>query len=139
MENQLLDLGKLSQYRIQKVNILIADTSPAGFYQSTIQLDRQFNLILGVGFVEKDDGGIPLLYDVGGKTDRQTWLDPINVGFWTANGNVGPMQKYYSVNIGYASGDTWFAMINTEAAIAGSDFKAQMVLFLSKSLNQVPR
>lgn len=139
MENQLLDLGKLSQYRIQKVNITIPDTSVAGFYQATIQLDRQFNVILGVGFVEIDDGGIPLQYDVGGKTDRQTWLDPINVSFWTANGNVGPMQKYYSVSIPYSSGDTWFAMVNTYAAVTGSDLKAQMVLFLSKSLNQVPR
>jgi len=135
---QLLDLGKLSQYRTQKINITIPLASPAGNYENTIQLDRQFNMIMGVGFVEKAAGGLANLYDVGAKSSRQNWLDPISTLFWTANGNVGPMQKYYSVKIPYVSGDTWYFQIVTEAAVAGAAFQAQMVLFLAKDTTQLP-
>ena len=139
MEQQLLDLGKLSEYRFQKINVFIADGSPAGSYSNNVQLDRAFNKILGIGYFEKLDGAITNDYDVGAKTDRQTWFDPINIKAWKAEEGVGPMFKYYSVNIPYASGDTFYALITTGAPLAGSDLTGQMVLVLAKSLNEMPR
>jgi hypothetical protein len=136
---QLLDLGKLTNYRFQKISITIPIASAVGNYQSSIQLDRQFNKILGIGFVEKTDGGLASLYDVGAKTERQVWIDPISTLFWTANGNVGPMQKYYSVDIPYGSGDSFYMMVNTQAIVAGEDFLGQMVLILAKDLTEQPR
>jgi hypothetical protein len=138
--SQLLDLGKLTQYRFQKINITIAQTSVAGAYQASVQLDRQFNKIVGIAFVEKQGDAVLLdLYDVGAKTERQVWIDPISVLLWTADGNVGPMQKYYSVDIPYASGDSFYAMINTQAVVTNNDFLAQMVLILAKDLTELPR
>lgn len=137
--SQLLDLGKLTQYRFQKIGITIAQNSVAGSYQASVQLDRQFNKIVGIAFVEKQDAALANLYDVGAKTERQVWIDPISVLLWTANGNVGPMQKYYSVDIPYASGDSFYAMINTQATVTGEDFLAQMVLILAKDLTEQPR
>ena len=139
MENQILDLGKLSQFRLQKINITIPIASAIGSYSSNVQLDRQFNKIVAIGFVEKVAGGLASLYDVGAKTDRQQWIDPVSVLFWTANGNVGPMQKYYSVSISYGSGDTFYLQVNTGAVVAGADFQGQMVLILAKDLTEQPR
>ena len=136
---QLLDLGKLSQYRFQKISVSIADLSPAGSYSNNVQLDRAFNKILGIAYFEKLDGGIPNDYDIGAKTDRQTWFDPINIKAWKAEEGVGPMFKYYSVNIPYASGDTFYALITTGQPLAGSDLTGQMVLILSKDLTELPR
>lgn len=137
--DQLLDLGKISQFRVQKINITIPVASIAGNYSSNITLDQQFNKILGIGFVEKVAGGLASLYDVGAKTDRQQWIDPISVFFWTANGNVGPMEKYYKVNIPYVAGDIFFLQVNTGAAVSGADFQGQMVLYLAKDLTELPR
>jgi hypothetical protein len=139
VQDQLLDLGKLTQYRVQKIEVVIPDTTVAGSYGNNVQLDRQFNKIIGIGFVEKDSGGLTNLYDVGAKTDRQIWIDPISIFFWTANGNVGPMYKYYKTNIPYVSGDTFYALVNTQAVVTGSDFKGQMALILAKDLTEVPR
>lgn len=135
---QLLDLGKLSQYRLQKISVLVPDTSAAGSYSNTVQLDRQFNKIIGIGYFERAAGGITTNYDVGAKTDRQTWIDPINISAWNANSGVGPMYKYYSVNIPYSSGDTFYALINTGALLT-ADLTGQMVLILAKDLTEVPR
>lgn len=137
--DQLLDLGKIRQPRFQKINITLTVGTIAGNYQQSINLDQQFNKILAIGFVEKVAGGLTSLYDVGAKTDRQQWIDPISVHFWTANGNVGPMQKYYIVNIPYSAGDVFFCQVNTQAVVAGVDFVAQMVLFLAKDLTELPR
>jgi hypothetical protein len=135
----LLDLGKLTQYRFQKISITIPVASGVGNYEASVQLDRAFNKILGIAFVEKTTGGLANLYDVGAKTDRQVWIDPISTLLWTANGNVGPMAKYYAVDIGYGSGDSFWMMVNTQAIVAGADFLAQMVLVLAKDLTEQPR
>jgi hypothetical protein len=137
--NTILDLGKISQYRTQVIDITIAVGSAIGNYSSSIYLDQQFNKILGIGFVEIAAGGLANQYNVGAKTDRQQWLGPNNTLFWTANGNVGPMMKYYQVNIPYVAGDPFFLQINTQAAVAGADFKGQMTLFLAKDLTELPR
>lgn len=135
---EILDLGKLKQFRMQKIAVTVANGSAAGSYQNNVQLDKQFNKIVGIGFFEKTDGGIAGNYDVGAKTDRQTWIDPININAWNANENVGPMFKYYKMEIPYASGDSFYLMLNTGAATS-SDLTGQMVLILAKDLTELPR
>lgn len=139
MTDQLLDLGKIRQPRFQRINITLAVGTIAGNYQQSVNLDQQFNMIRGIGFVEKAAGGLANLYDVGAKTDRQQWIDPISTLFWTANGNVGPMEKYYKVEIPYSAGDVFFLQVNTQAIVAGADFLGQMVLYLAKDLTELPR
>jgi hypothetical protein len=135
--DQFLDLGKLSEYRFQVITVTVANGS-SNPVQPSVQLDKQFNKIVGIGFVTIDDGGITDNYNVGAKTQRQVWIDPMNVQMWTANGNVGPMQKYYNVNIPYASGDNFYAMLEPGAATS-SVLNAQMVLVLVRDLTELPR
>lgn len=134
----LLDLGKLSQRRFQKIDIIVPDTSPVGSYQATVQLDRQFNRIVGIGYFERQDGGISQYYNVGAKTDRQVWIDPIAYHAWEANQGVGPMYKYFAVDIEYASGDTFYLLLNT-LDILSADLIGQMVLILSRDNTATPR
>lgn len=136
--DELLDLGKLTQYRLQKIDVSVANLSAAGSYGNNVQLDRAFNRIVGIGYFETAAGGITTNYNVGAKTDRQTWIDPINIQAWNANSGVPVMGKYYKVNIPYASGDTFYALITTGAALT-ADLTGQMVLILQKDLTEQPR
>src|SRR5689334_21582670 len=111
----LLDLGKLANTRFQRMDITIPNGSAAGGYGAYVQLDRQFNKIIGIGFFETGDGGISPSYNVGAKTDRQVWVDPISYKAWEAGEGVGPMYKYFSVDIEYASGDSFYMILNTFA------------------------
>jgi len=138
VENEILDLGKLTQYRLQRIDNTITNPSPAGTYGGNVQLDRAFNRIVGIGYFEIANGGLPNAYNVGAKTDRQTWIDPVNINAWNANSGVGVMQKYYKVNIPYASGDTFYTLITTAAATSAA-FSGQMVLILQKDLVEQPR
>ncbi len=138
MQGELLDLGKLTQYRFQSIDVLVANASPAGGYGNNVQLDRDFNRIVGIGYFEKEDGGIPNDYSVGARTIRQTWVDPININAWNANSGVAVMGKYYKVNIPYGSGDTFYATIETGDVLT-SDLTGQMVLILEKDLTEQPR
>lgn len=133
----LLDLGKLSQMRFQKIDITVPNGSAAGNYQATVQLDRQFNRIVGVGFFERYSDGATL-YNVGAKTDRQVWIDPIAYNAWMADQGVGPMYKYFTVDIEYASGDTFYLMLNTLDTLS-DDLIGQMVLILSRDNTATPR
>lgn len=137
MTEQLLDLGKLTSYRFQIIDVTVANGSSVTETPS-VQLDRQFNRIIGIGYFEKTDGGLGSNYDVGAKTQRQVYIDPINVNGWAADGNVGPMQKYYKVNIPYASGDNFYAIVVPGAATS-SDLTGQMVLILAKDYTEMPR
>lgn len=134
----LLDFGKLANTRFQKIDITIPNASAAGGYGASVNLDRQFNKIIGIGFFEIEDGGIAQNYNVGAKTDRQVWVDPINYMAWKAEDGVGPMYKYFSVDIEYASGDAFYLILNTGAATS-ADLVGQMVLILQKSNTATPR
>jgi hypothetical protein len=137
VQDQLLDLGKLSSYRFQVIDILIASGSSNSVTPS-VQLDKQFNKIIGIGYFEKTDGGLGSDYNVGAKTQRQVWIDPVIINAWAADNNVGPMSKYYKVNIPYASGDNFYAIVDPGAATS-SDLTGQMVLILAKDLTEMPR
>jgi len=134
----LLDLGKLSNTRFQKIDITVPNGSSAGGFGASVQLDRQFNKIIGIGFFEVADGGIAQNYNVGAKTDRQVWVDPITYFAWQAKEGVSPMAKYFAVDIEYASGDTFYMILNTGAALS-ADLVGQMVLVLQKSNTATPR
>lgn len=138
MESELLDLGKLTQYRLQKIDNTIVNPSPAGSYGNNTALDRQFNRIVGIGYFEIANGGLPNAYNVGAKTDRQVWVDPININAWNANSGVAVMGKYYKVNIPYGSGDVFYTLITT-AAPTSAAFSGQMVLILQKDLTEQQR
>lgn len=139
MDNQLLDLGKLTQYRFQVIDITVpAATVADSSVEANVQLDRDFNKIIGVGFFQVADGGVPNNYDVGARTQRQTWIDPININAWKADGGVGPMEKYHKVNIGYGSGDTFYARI-VPNALTITPIVGQMVLILTRDLTEQPK
>lgn len=136
--NELMDLGQLTNYRFQRIDITVPNGAAINNYTATVQLDRQFNSIVRIGFFEVEDGGISPNYNVGAKTDRQVWIDPINFRAWQADQGVGPMFKYYKVNISYGSGDTFYLMLNT-LAVTSADLIAQMVLILAKTDVEQPR
>lgn len=136
---ELLDLGKLKSYRFQVINITVATGSTANAaYEANVQLDRDYNKVIGIGFFEVADGGIADNYNVGARTQRQTWLDPININAWQADSGVGPNEKYYKVEIPYGSGDTFYCRVEPNASPA-SDLKGQMVLILSRDLTEMPK
>lgn len=134
-------LGKQSesQIRFQRIDISVLNGTAAGtMTQANVQLDRDYNRIIGIGYFEIADGGIPDQYNVGAKTNRSQWIDPININAWDANANVGPADKYYPVNIPYGSGDTFYVQVENEALLT-ADLEGQMVLILKRDLDEIPR
>lgn len=136
---QMLTLGLERQTKFQTINITVPSGSPVNnIVQASQQLDREYNKIVFIGFFEKTDGGIPNQYDVGAKTQRQVWVDPVNINAWRAESGVGPMQKYISVNIPYGSGDSFYAQVSCDVS-PSSDLIGQMVLVLGKDLTELPK
>ena len=132
------NLGEGRQRRFQVIDVTVPAGSTAGIpFEVSIQLDRAYNQIKGIAYFEVEDGGIPQDYNVGARSNKLTWIDDINVNAWDANQNVGPNFKYYSVSIGYGSGDTWYARVTPNTAPA-TDLVGQMVLILEKSLTELP-
>jgi hypothetical protein len=132
-------IGEDRQRRFLVINVLVANgTAALTPVEASVQLDREFNKIVGIGFFQVTDGGIPNNYNVGARSNRKTWLDDININAWNANQNVGPMQKYIVLDIPYGSGDTFYAKVIPNA-VTTSDLTAQMVLVLEKSLTELPK
>lgn len=134
-------LGKQaeSQVRFQKIDINVPSGTLAGsLIEANVQLDRDYNRIIGIGFFEVTDGGISQNYSVGARSSRSQWVDLISYFAWNANENVGPGEKYYPVNIPYGSGDTFYGQIQVNAQPA-SDLQGQMVLILKRDLDEIPR
>ena len=116
-----------------------ANASANASIENSVLLDRDFNRIVAIGFFETANGGAADgLYNVGARDKRRQWIDPINVNAWNANTGVGPDDKYYSVDIPYASGDPFYGAVmptvNTNSALTG-----QMVLKLARDLTESPR
>jgi len=106
--------------------------------QQSVTLDRGFNKVIGIGYAEVTDGGIPGNYDVGAKTQRQQWMDPFNVSMWLAQEAVGPNDKFYRVNIPYASGDSFYVTVTPGSAPA-SNLVGQMILILKRDMTELPK
>jgi len=124
---------------LQNIDVEIANgTLIDTLTEESIQANRDYNEIIGIGWFETEDGGIPGNYLVGFRTDRKTWINPIPVNAWDANQNVGPMLKYYEVKIPYGSGDTLYAIIKNNAALT-DDLVGTMVLILARTLTEVPK
>lgn len=121
----------------QVIDATALSGSLAGQVQETsIQLNRDYNRIIGIGYFEIDDANVTDNYLVGARTNRKTWIEDININAWDANQNVGPMGKYYEVNIPYGSGDTFYAR-QTPGATLSSDLTGQMVLILCRDLVEI--
>lgn len=136
----MLDVPDQSQYRFQVIPISLAIASAANqMVQFSVQLDRDFNKIVGLGYNEITDGDNGNNYTVGAKTQRQQWIDPINALFWKADNQVGPMEKYYRVNIPYGSGDTFYAQVTPGITVATDALAGQMVLILKRDMTELPK
>lgn len=134
-------LGKQaeSQFRFQRIDITVpSGTLANSTVEANVQLDRDYNRVVGIAFFETADGGISQNYNVGARTSRSQWIDLISYFAWNANENVGPVDKYYRVNIPYGSGDTFYAQVQVNAQPA-SDLVGQMVLILKRDLDEIPR
>ena len=129
-----------SEVRYQVINITTAAVQAANsLTESNIQPDRDFNRIVGVGYFEMDDGGIPEDYNVGFRTTRKQWIDDININAWNANSGVSPRLKYYPQNIPYGSGDICYARITLNGNASATAVIGQMVLILKRDLTELPK
>jgi hypothetical protein len=130
---------KTSQQRYQVIDVTVpSGLAAAQLREFSVQLDRAFNKIVGIAYHPIAEGTAALNYNVGAKTNRQTWVDLVNVSSWQANTGVGPMQKFRKVNIPYGNGDTFYAQIQNNALLA-SDLTGQMVLILERDNTELPR
>jgi hypothetical protein len=137
---ELLDLAKESQYRFQVISLSAPIATTAGtVVEGSVQLDRDFNKVIGIGFFQITDGDLINNYSVGARTNRQTWIDPINANAWKAEENVGPQDKYYKVNIPYGSGDTFYGRIIPGGTVATDALAGQMVLILKRDMTELPK
>lgn len=129
-----------SEVRYQVINITTAAIQAANsLTEASIQPDRDYNRIVGVGYFQQDDGGIPENYNVGFRTTRKQWIDDININAWNANAGVSPRLKYYPQNIPYGSGDICYARIVLNGAPSTSEVIGQMVLILKRDLTELPK
>lgn len=130
----------LAEVRWQVINVTTANPTPANtLTEVNVQLDRDYNNIVGIGYFETDDGGLPEDYNVGARTNRKTWIDDININAWDASSGVSPILKYYPVRIPYGSGDVFYARVTTNGTISTGSLTGQMVLILSRTLVEVPK
>lgn len=122
---------------LQNIDVDIANGTPINtLNELSVQANRDYNKIIGIGWFELEGGGIADNYLVGFRTNRKTWINAIPKDAWTANEGVGPMLKYYEVNIPFGSGDTLYAIINNRAVLT-ADLVGTMVLMLAKDLTEV--
>jgi hypothetical protein len=134
----MLDI-KDKEIFLQNIDVLVANATPANtLNELSVQANRDYNKIIGIGWFELEDGGISNDYLVGFRTNRKTWINAIPATAWTAGQGVGPMLKYYEVNIPFGSGDTLYAIINNNALLT-ADLVGTMVLILAKDLTEVPK
>ena len=130
----------LAEVRWQVINMATATITAANtLTEANVQLDRDYNNIVGIGYFETSAGGLTSNYNVGARTNRKTWLDDININAWNANSGVSPILKYYPCKIPYGSGDVFYARVTTNAAASTSAITGQMVLILSRTLVELPK
>ena len=129
-----------SEVRYQVINIATSASQAANsLVESSVQPDRDYNRIVGVGFFEVDDANLAGNYNIGFRTTRKQWIDDININAWNANSGVSPRLKYYPQNIPYGSGDICYARIVLNGTAATSAVSGQMVLILKRDLTELPK
>lgn len=133
-------LGGQRELRFQVINITVPNPTAANTtVEASVQLDREYNRIIGIGYFEIAAGGIADNYLVGAKSNRKTWIDDININAWDANANVGPMEKYIETDIPYGGGDTFTVRVTTGSSASSAAMSGQMVLILERSLTELPK
>lgn len=128
-----------AQRRYQVINTNVPNATVAGSLKEfSVALDQDFNKIVGIAFHEINDGGVANNYNVGSRSSRRVWVDPVNVKSWNADENVAPDTKFRSVDIDYGKGDLFYAQVVPNAA-PNSDLTGQLVLVLERSITQGPQ
>lgn len=128
-----------AQRRYQVINTNVPNATTAGSLKEfSVTLDQDFNKIVGIAFHEITDGGVANNYNIGSRSSRRVWVDPVNVKSWNADQNVAPDTKFRSVDIDYGKGDLFYAQIVPNGA-PNADLTGQMVLVLERSTTQGPQ
>lgn len=144
MENK--DLA--SQRRYMRIPITVLNGVLTGTNnEANAELDRAFNKIIGVAYHEITAGGLSTNYRVGFRTDRYTWVDPVNISNWNCNTGVpveGKFRKFKSEDpkdrggIGYGMGDKGYVTVIPGANLS-SDLTGELVLILERDNTELPR
>lgn len=144
MENK--DLATQRRYMripISLASVILANSNN----EAGLELDRTFNKIVGAAYHEITDGGVTNNYRVGFRTDRYTWVDPVNINNWNANTGVaveGKFRKFKSEDpkdkggIGYGMGDKGYVVI-VPGANTASTLSGELVLILERDNTELPR
>lgn len=128
-----------AQRRYQVIAVNVPNATVSGTLKEfSVALDQDFNKIVGIAFHEINDGGIANNYNVGSRSSRRVWVDPVNVKSWNADQNVAPDTKFRSVDIDYGKGDLFYAQV-VPGANCTEDLTGQLVLVLERSITQGPQ
>jgi hypothetical protein len=139
LEKLGLIVGDNSDIRYQVINITVPINSTAAqAIEASVQLDRKYNKIIGIGYAEISNADQDNNYNVGARSNRLTWIDDINIKMWQAESGVGPMMKFFRTNISYGAGDTFYARVTPNGS-PNAAFAGQMVLILKADLTEQPR
>lgn len=132
--------GQEEEYRYQVIPISVANNSAVNtLTEASVQLDRDYDKITGLAYHEIASGGAAANnYQVGVKTSRKQWVDPVNINNWRADTGVPPDLKFRRMNIPYASGDSFYVQI-INGAITNAALQGELVMRLEKSLTELPR
>lgn len=101
-------------------------------------LDRGFQMVTGIAVVVTEDASLGNALLVGAKTTRQVWVDEIPIQLWNPDG-APPDLKFLSVQIPYASGDTFFITAIPLIALTAVDAQLYMVVRLEETFTELPR
>ncbi|MBX2955438.1 MAG: hypothetical protein KF846_04750 [Cyclobacteriaceae bacterium] len=116
--------------RIQVINIQLPAGVGAGqLREIPLLVDTDYKRITGMAFHQLADGGVANNYNVGFRTDRKQWVDPININNWNANTGVAIEDKFREVDIPVHVNDIGYAMI-VPGALTTGDLIGQLVLML---------
>lgn len=134
-----MEISQKAQRRYQVININVPNNTVAGSLKEfSATLDQDFNKIIGIAYHEIAAGGNANNYNVGSRSSRRVWVDPVNVKSWNADQNVAPDTKFRSVDIDYGKGDLFYAQV-VPGVTTTSDLTGQLVLVLERSTTQGPQ
>ncbi len=129
-----------TQYRYMTIPIAVVNSTVVNsLKEANIQLDRDYDKITGIAYVEITAGGLSNNYQVGARSSRRTWVDPVNIQSWQAGNGVEPDRKFRKVEIPYASGDPFYVQVNLSGGPTTSDLTGEMILRLEKTLTELPK
>lgn len=128
--------------KYQNLVCVIPSGSAANAMQEfDIALDRGYNKITGIMVNVLLSSTLNNNLLVGGRTDRELGIpDQIPIAGWNGNDQAGvaPDDKFISMNVGYGSGETYYAQL-TPLASPGADVTVYVTLRLEADLTELPK